>query len=120
MEIMLLIWITNVRHSLLFLIFFFTARAWFNFSVSITPIDQRIHYSHYSHYLRLFTPFKTTGYSGFLDTPLLAAWRRTVCQALNTSLEPNSWILCTAYLCHRKVSDWVLNKAADWRILIVQ
>ena len=28
--------------------------------------------------------------------------------------------LYIAYLCQRKASDWLLNKEADWRILIGQ
>ena len=79
--ILLLIWITNAGHSLLFLVFFFTELSWSNLSVSIAPIDQRIHNSgvfstvrHYSHHSRLFALFETIRSSGFLDTPLLAAW----------------------------------------------
>ena len=92
-----------------------------NLSVSIAPINE----STIREYSLPFATIRTIrDYSlfGFSRHPFVGSLVENCSSSFkcNTGFGNRNWIVRIACLCQRKVSGSVLNKEADWRILIFQ
>ena len=125
--ILLLIWITKAGHSLLFLVFFFFNRAFlveficvYCSNWSTNPQFGSILYC--SPLFALFETIRAIRDNSLDQHPFVGSLVENCLSSFkcNTGFGNRNWIVRIACLCQRKVSDSVLNKEADRRILIFQ